>query len=393
MGASVCRSLASFLVMDILEKAQELEQAGARVIHLEIGQPDFETPACVNEAAERAIRDKRTGYTHSMGILPLREAVAGYYARVYGLEVSPEQVMITNGTSPGMLLLFSVLCEPGDAVIMADPSYACYESFVRYAGAEAIRVPASEEAGFQLDPAAVKRALSPKTRAILINSPSNPAGAVMPEADMRELARLGPMLVSDEIYHGLVYEGTAVSALQAAGGVENCAVLDGFSKRYAMTGWRLGWLVAPRELMPTLQVLQQNFFISPNSISQWAGIAALNCADDDVRRMAAEYDRRRLYLVDALRRLGFGVRSSPVGAFYVLADARELFKDQCSPDRPLSSLALAFDILDKAHVGLAPGIDFGPGAEGYLRFSYANSLENIEEAIQRLACYLEQRAG
>lgn len=370
--------------MDVLEKAECLERAGHGVIHLEIGQPDFPTPECIGEAAVRAVREGKTAYTHSMGILPLRQAIAGYYRREYGVTVSPEQVVVTNGSSPSMLLLFSVICEPGDNVIMGDPAYACYESFVRYAGAQVIRVPAAEEADFQLDPEAVRRAVTPRTRAILINSPSNPAGTLISRADMERLAGIGPMLVSDEIYHGLVYEGKAVSALEVT---DRCCVLDGFSKRYAMTGWRLGWMVAPPELIPTLQVLQQNFFICTNSISQWAGLAALTCAEDDVRRMREEYNRRRLLMVQRLRELGLGVRSNPVGAFYVLADARHLTPAGQQPD----SLALAFDILEKAHVGVAPGIDFGCQAEGYLRFSYANSLENIEEGMRRLGEYLKNQ--
>ena len=371
--------------MDILGRAQELEMAGHRIIHLEIGQPDFESPACVSEAGIKAIRDKQTGYTHSMGILPLREAISEYYVREYGASVEPEHIVVTDGTSPAMMMLFSALCEPGDNVIIADPAYACYENFIRFSGAEPRKVETAEEDGFQLSPESVRRAITPRTRAILVNSPSNPAGSLLARADMESLADLGPMLVSDEIYHGLVYEGKAVSALETGKG--NCAVLDGFSKRYAMTGWRLGWLVVPPSLLPALRVMQQNFFISPNSISQWAGVAALRFAENDVRDMVAEYAKRRVLLLERLRELGFGLRSKPAGAFYVLADARHLFSRDERPD----SLQLAQDILEKAHVGVAPGIDFGRRAEGYLRFSYANSLENIEEAMQRLKLYLAER--
>ena len=381
VARDICQSLSSFLVMDVLERADALERTGKRVIHLEIGQPDFETPACVNEAAAKAIRDKKTAYTHSMGIWPLREAIADYYAREYGVTVDPARVAVTNGTSPAMMLTFAVLCQNGDEVLMADPAYACYENFVSFAGGVTTRIPAAEEHGFQLDPDIVAASVGPRTRALLINSPSNPAGTVISRNDMERLAAAAPMLVSDEIYHGLIYEGEAVSALEVA---DNAFVLDGFSKRYAMTGWRMGWMVVPQEFVPTIQVLQQNFFISPNSISQWAGLAALNCAGDDVKRMAAEYNRRRLVLIEGLRSLGFGVRSHPVGAFYVLADARHL----TMPGKQHDSLALAFDILEKAQVGVAPGIDFGSRAEGYLRFSYANSVENIQEAMERLKKYL-----
>ncbi len=379
MARTVCDGITSFLVMDVLEKAQEMEKAGKRIIHLEIGQPDFNTPACITEAAVKALRDGKTAYTHSLGILPLREAIAAYYKREYGVAVSPDRIVVTNGTSPAMLLLFSALFDPGDTAIMPDPTYACYASFVKYAGAEVCAVPTVEENGFQLRVADVSGRVDATTRAILVNCPSNPAGTLIPPDDLAALSRLGPTLVSDEIYHGLVYEGRAATALEFS---DDACVLDGFSKRYAMTGWRLGWMVIPQCLIPTVQRLQQNFFICANSVTQWAGIAALNEAGPDVKRMAAEYNRRRHVLLDGLRKLGFAITSTPVGAFYVLVNARHLSND---------SLALAYDILEKAGVGVAPGIDFGPGAEGYIRFSYANSVENIEEAMSRLKKYLENR--
>ena len=379
MARAVCEQLTPFLVMNVLERAQKLEQQGTHVIHLEIGQPDFPSPECVNEAAIQAIKDGHSAYTHSLGILPLREAIAEYYADEYGVTVSPEQIVVTNGTSPAMMTLMCAVCEAGDTVAMPTPTYACYESFTRFAGATPLLVPAAEHEGFQLNPVTVKKALRPDTRAILLNSPSNPAGSLIARETLSELAKLGPMLISDEIYHGLVYEGKAVSALEVT---DNCCVLDGFSKRYAMTGWRLGWMVVPQEYIPLLNTLMQNFFISANAMTQWAGIAALKHAASDMARMVGEYGRRRIALLAGLKKLGFGVQSSPVGAFYILADARHLGTD---------SLTLAYDILEKAHVGVAPGIDFGQAAEGYLRFSYANSLENIEEALARIHTYLENR--
>ena len=376
--------------MDVLERAVALEAQGRHIIHMEVGQPDFATPECVTEAAAKAMRDGHTGYTHSMGIPPLREGIAAYYEREYGVTVHPDRIAVTNGSSPGLVMLFSALLEEGDTVLMADPTYACYENAVRFAGGRAVRIPAAEEEGFQLAPEAVEKATEQGARAVLINSPSNPAGTIIDRAGMERLAaaaeNAGAVLVSDEIYHGLLYEGETPSALEVA---DTAIVLDGFSKRYAMTGWRLGWMVVPEAMIPVIQCMQQNFFISPNSISQWAGLAALTCAGDDVARMAAEYDRRRVYIVDRLRSIGFGVKSSPVGAFYVLADARPLLgaKEGERPD----SLKLAFDILEKAGVGVTPGIDFGPGAEGYIRFSYASSMENIEEAMHRLERYRDSR--
>jgi aspartate/methionine/tyrosine aminotransferase len=369
--------------MNVMERAQELERVGRRIIHLELGQPDFDTPDCVTEAAVQALRDKKTGYTHSLGIMPLREGIAEYYMREYGVDVDPGQVVVTAGSSPAMLMIFSLLCQSGDQVILSDPSYACYENFISYAGAENIRISTLEEQDFQLRAELVAPVVGPRTRAVLINSPSNPAGTMLTREETARLAALGPTLVSDEIYHGLVYEGKAVSALEVA---PDACVLDGFSKRWAMTGWRLGWMVVPLSMVPMLRVLQQNFFICAGSVAQWAGLAALKYADADVRRMAAAYAGRRRVLLDGLRSLGFGVGSNPVGAFYILADAAPLFGDAAR-----DSLALAFDILEKAGVGVAPGLDFGPGGEGRLRFSYAASVENIEEALHRLSLYLEQK--
>ena len=202
MARSVCESLSSFLVMDILGRAQELERSGNRVIHLEIGQPDFASPACVNEAAIKAIKDGQTGYTHSTGILPLREAISEYYAKEYGSAVDPEHIIVTDGTSPAMMMLFSVLCEPGDNVIIADPSYACYENFIRFAGAEARRLDTVEANGFQLSPEIVRRAVTPRTRAVLVNSPSNPTGSLFTRQDMEALAGIRPMPVSADTSHG-----------------------------------------------------------------------------------------------------------------------------------------------------------------------------------------------
>ena len=379
MARTICNGISSFLVMDILEKAQELEKAGEHIIHLEVGQPDFSTPECITEAAIKALRDGKTAYSHSLGILPLREAIASYYEREYGVFVSPERIVVTNGTSPAMLLLFSALFDPGDTVIVPDPTYACYNNFINYTQATIRSVPTFEQNGFQLHIEDVADSIDAQTRAILINSPSNPAGTLISPDGLKNLCNMGPILISDEIYHGLVYEGCAASALEFN---NDACVLDGFSKRYAMTGWRLGWMVVPEHFIPVIQRLQQNFFICASSIAQWAGITALNEAKPDVERMAAEYNRRRHILLDSLRKLGFVINSDPVGAFYVLVNAQHLSRD---------SLALAYDILEKAGVGVAPGIDFGSGAEGYIRFSYANSVENIEEAMYRLGKYLQTR--
>ncbi len=368
-----------FLAMEIMEKAKELEAKGRHIIHLEIGEPDLETPACIREACIRALQDHRSQYTHSLGLLELREEICGEYEARYKVNISPNRVLVTSGTSPAMLLAFSVLCHPEDEVILSDPHYPCYPNFIRYVGARVRTVPVREDQGFQYSIGAVKECLGDRTRAIVVNSPANPTGTVLPGETLKALAELGPWVVSDEIYHGLVYEGEAHSVLEYA---EEAFVLNGFSKLYAMTGWRLGYVIAPESFMRSLQTLQQNFFISANSFVQWAALTALREAREEVEAMCAIYNERRNVLLAGLRNLGFGIAVEPTGAFYVLANAKRFCTD---------SLRFAFEILEHAGVGTTPGIDFGPNAEGYIRFTYANSKENIEEALERIGRFLEGR--
>jgi len=366
-----------FIVMEVMEKAAAMERRGEDIIHLEVGEPDFDTPECVKEAAIRAIREGKTHYTHSLGLLELREAIAEHYHMQYGVEVSPDQILVTSGTSPAMLLLFMSLLEPGEEVILPNPYYACYPNFVRMVEGNPVFVKVYEEEGFQYRPEEINPLIGPRTKAIFVNSPANPTGNLTPPDRMKVIADLGKTVVSDEIYHGLVYEGKEHSILEFT---RKAMVINGFSKLYAMTGWRLGYLIVPPEFIRPLQKMHQNFFISANAFVQWAGIAALREAEADVKRMKNLYNARRKFIIGKLRELGLGITVEPTGAFYVLANARRY---------SMNSFELAFDILEKAKVGCTPGIDFGSNAEGYLRFSYANSIENIEEAMKRLNGYLQ----
>lgn len=386
-----CEEMTPFQVMEILEAAAKLESQGKDVVHLQIGEPDFDVPGCVKRACARALEDNKTHYTHSLGIIELREAICAWYENTYGVTVDPDQIIVTQGTSPAMFLLFSALLEPGDNVILSDPAYACYPNFIRFAGGEARRVRVEESDAFQFRPDMIKAAMDERTKAILINSPSNPAGTLLSDERMQAIADIaegkdgrqpGPWIVSDEIYHGLVYEGRQRSMLEFT---DRAFIFNGFSKLFAMTGFRLGYVIAPKEFIRPMQKVCQNFFISANAPAQWAGVAALTEAGDDVARMKKTYDQRRVYLLERLRGLGFDIPIDPTGAFYVLVNCKKLAKRFGG-----SSLKLAFDILDKAHLGVAPGIDFGEGAEGYLRFSYANSIENIAEGMDRMGRYLEQ---
>ena len=367
-----------FIVMEVMEKAASMERDGADIIHLEVGEPDFDTPECVKEAAIRAIREGKTHYTHSMGVLELREAVAEHYYNQYGVEVNPDQILVTSGTSPGMLLLFMSLLEPGEEVILPNPYYACYPNFVRMTEGKPVFLNVREEEGFQFRPEEIKPLIGPRTKGIFLNSPANPTGNLTPPERMKAIADLGKTVISDEIYHGLVYEGKEHSILEFT---RNAMVVNGFSKLYAMTGWRLGYLIVPPEFVRPLQKMLQNFFISANAFVQWAGIAALREAGADVARMKEIYNTRRKFIIPKLRELGLGITVEPTGAFYVLANAKAFSQN---------SFDFAFDILKKARVGCTPGIDFGSNAEGYLRFSYANSVENIEEGMKRLGRYLAE---
>ena len=375
--------MTSFIVMDVLERANEMEREGVHIVHLEVGEPDFDTPLCVKEAACRALEDGHTHYTHSLGLFELREAICEYYQETYGVSVEPDQVVVTSGSSPAIFMVFASLLEKGDQVIISDPHYACYPNFINFVQGEVTTIPVFEEDGFQYRPEVIKEKITAKTKAIFINSPSNPTGNLLSVGRMRQIAELTkcgqcPYIVSDEIYHGLVYEGKAHSILEFS---DHAFVLNGFSKLFAMTGLRLGYVIAPKLFMRSLQKLQQNFFISANAMVQKAGIAALKEAHEDVARMKEIYNDRRMFMISRLKEIGFGITVEPTGAFYVFANASHISGD---------SYKLAFDILEKAHVGVTPGIDFGPNGEGYLRFSYANSLDNIKEGLNRLERYLSE---
>lgn len=373
------KDITFFQAVEIFQAAKILESQGRSVVHLEFGEPDFPTPEVVSEAATRALRDGRTRYTHSLGVPEFRETIVDYHNRKYGLELAPDQVLVSMGTSLLMQILMLLLLERGDQVILTDPTYACYTNFVRLAGGEPVFVPIRESEGFQPNAEAIRRAITPRTRAIMICSPANPTGVVMRPEVMRELASLGVPIISDEIYHGLAYGGGERTILNDT---SQAFVLNGFSKYFAMTGWRLGYLIFPPEVRGTLMKLHQNIMISASEHVQYAGIAAMREAIPICDQYKREYDRRRLFIIRRLGEIGLPLHYEPSGAFYVFADARRYGAD---------SMALAREILQATGVAVTPGGDFGPGGEGYLRFSYANSYDNIAEAMDRLGPYLQSR--
>ncbi len=380
MISSRAKDVKPFLAMDVMARAGELEKAGHNVIHLEIGEPDFETPMPVQEAAIAAIKSGKTHYTHALGLMELREEICRHYFDEYKVSISPDQVLITSGTSPSMLLMMLAIIESGDEIIISNPHYACYPNFVNITGGVTKLITTSPEDGFQFRPEEIKKNLTPATRGIMINSPSNPTGIVMNEKTLELIASFDRQyILSDEIYHGLVYEGKARSILEFT---KNAFVINGFSKLYSMTGWRLGYLIFPRKFSKVMQSIHQNFMISANCFVQYAGIAALKHCSGHILKMKDVYNERRIFMIKRLREIGFKISVEPTGAFYVFADARGFCKD---------SLKEAFNILENVKVGVTPGIDFGSGGEGFIRFSYANSIENIRVALDRVEVYMKER--
>lgn len=378
MQSKLSKDIAPFYVLEVLERAREIEATGAEVIHFEVGETDFGSPAAACEEAIAAINEGDTRYTHSLGIRELRNAIADDYRESYGVDVSPDRIIVTMGSSPALYMSMLALVDPGDEIIITDPHYACYPQLIKIAGGVPKKVRIYEEEGFQPDVSRIEEAITPRTKAILINSPANPTGVVIDPDVLGGIAGLGVPVISDEIYHGLVYSGEARTMLEFTG---NAITVNGFSKLFAMTGWRLGYVIVPGPLVRPVQKLQQNLFISPSPISQRAGVAALRKGKGDAESMVKEFGERRKRMIEGLKRLGLTTEVEPTGAFYVFANVSKLSND---------SLALAFDILEKAHVAVTPGADFGEGGEGYLRFSYAAAPEKIDEGLRRLAAYLEK---
>lgn len=361
-----------FYVMEILEKAKELERKGEKVIHFEIGEPDLPVPRKVKEEARKAAENYEFRYTESTGIFPLKEAIAEYYEREYRVKIEPEQVVVTPGSSPGLLALLKVLGETFGEISYTDPGYPCYKNMLKFLNLKGRSVDVYPESGFKATPDQVK------TPVLIVNSPSNPTGVVYSEEELKELSKK-VFLVSDEIYHGLVYSGKISSVLEVS---DRSAVVNGFSKFFLMTGWRLGWLVVPEELLPDLTAILQNIVISPPTVSQ---IAAIRCFDEDVldelRQNVEIFKKRRDTLLKGLRELGFRIPVEPQGAFYIYADVSPFTDD---------SFRFAFEVLERAKVAVTPGRDFGyNGTRNFVRFSFCTGLSNIEEGLERLRKFLE----
>lgn len=371
-----------FYVMEILARARDLEARGRSIIHMEIGEPDFVTPRPVIEAGKRAMDRGETHYTPAVGLISLREAIADYYGRCYGVRPSPRRIIITPGASGALLLVVTLLVNPRSTVLTTDPGYPCNRHFVRLMEGEAVNIPVSAETNFQLTPAMIEDHWSSTAAAVLMASPANPTGAVSDRESLANIAqctrRLGGALVVDEIYHGLTYSDTAPSVLNVS---DDAFVINSFSKCFGMTGWRLGWMVVPDGCTADIDKLAQNIFLAAPTIAQHAALAAFTeetAAILEQRRI--EFMKRRDFLLPALRDLGFDIPAVPQGAFYLYAGCDHFCDD---------SQAFAADILEHAGVAITPGLDFGTyQARRHVRFAYTTSMENLEEGVERLQKYI-----
>ena len=371
-----------FRVMEMVKAAGEMRRSGIDVISMSVGEPDFTAPEVVAQAAMEAIRAGSTQYTDSLGLRELREAISGHYAAVHGLDIDPRRIVVTAGASAGLLLACAALVAEGDEVLMPDPCYPCNRHFVSAFGGKPVLVPASSEDRYQLSGAHVDQHWSARTRGVLVASPSNPTGTSMTPEQLRAMLAAvrarGGFAIIDEIFQGLSYDHRPVSALALDPDV---ITVNSFSKYFSMTGWRLGWLVVPEALVPTFEKLAQNLFICAPTVAQQAALACFTpeaLAIYEERRR--EFQRRRDFLVPALRDLGFQVPVMPDGAFYVYADISALLHRDAG-----DSTAFCWSVLRDAHVAIVPGDDFGFAAPSrHVRFSYATKLERIEEALARL---------
>jgi len=372
-----------FHVMSLLARAQALEQAGHDVIHLEIGEPDFTTAAPIVRAGQAALAAGHTRYTAARGLPALREAIAGFYQDRYQVQIDPERILVTPGGSGALLLASSLLVDPGKHWLLADPGYPCNRHFLRLVEGAAQLVPVGPETAYQLTPDLVARRWNADSVGALVASPANPTGTVLSAAQLAALSQSlkarGGHLVVDEIYHGLTYGMDAASVLQVD---DDAFVLNSFSKYYGMTGWRLGWLVAPPQAVRELEKLAQNLYISASSIAQHAALACFepeSIAIFEQRRAA--FRERRDYLLPALRALGFRIEVEPEGAFYLYADVSAFTED---------AQAFCAHFLETEHVAFTPGLDFGHHrANAHVRLAYTQEVPRLEEAVRRIARGLE----
>ena len=380
------RQLAGESAFDVLRRAQELEGTGVDVIHLEIGQPDFPTPPHIKEAAVRALEDGHTGYGPSQGLPALREAIAEKAGSLRGLHFSPEQVVVAPGAKALLFYTINALAGPGDEVICPDPGFPAYQSVIGHSGATAVPLPLREASGFRFDADEFRSLVSSKTRLVILNSPQNPTGGVLEREDLeviaREAAEKDFLVLSDEIYLHFCYDSPFETIASLKEAEERVIIVDGFSKAYSMTGWRMGYAILPPGLVETFDLYNVNIASCACTFSQHAAIEALRGPQDSVSNMVSEFRTRRDYLVEALNAVDGISCTIPRGAFYAFANISET---------GMSSAEAASKLLDEAGVAVLSGASFGPCGEGYIRLSYATSMARLEAAVERIAAFLAKR--
>lgn len=383
------QAIAPFRVMEILARARAMEGQGRDVVHMEIGEPDFVTPSPVLAAAERSLRAGQTHYTPAAGLPVLREAIAGYYADRFGVAISPARILVTPGASGALQLALGALVDPGDRVLVTDPGYPCNRHMISLFGGEPVSVRVDAADGYAIRADRLQQALAEPARALMVASPANPTGNLIDNQALaainRQLRANGSaVLICDEIYQGLQYGGRQETAL--ALGDDNLIVINSFSKFFGMTGWRVGWVVAPGELVEPMERLAQNIFLAAPTTSQHAALASFDLANLEILEdRRAAFQRRRDFLHAALAELGIAVGSSPEGAFYVYADVGAFTDD---------SLHLAAELLEHAGVAITPGADFGRHqAATHVRFAYTTELARLDEGVERLRRFLRAGGG
>ncbi|UOO92373.1 pyridoxal phosphate-dependent aminotransferase [Vitreoscilla stercoraria] len=380
------QAIEPFRVMALLARAKQLQAEGRDIIHMEIGEPDFTTAEPIIAAAQEALAQGKTTYTQALGIPELRTAISAWYQKQYGIDVPASRIVVTPGGSGALLLLSALLMNPNDELLMSDPSYPCNRHFLRLVEGKARLIETTATSRYQLTPAMVREHWNEHTKGVLVASPSNPTGELLSREQLQALAQvcreLGGVLLVDEIYHGMVYGEDAVSVLEVA---DDVLVLNSFSKYFGMTGWRIGWLVAPEALIPEIEKLAQNLYISVQTISQYAALAAFSpeaVAIHEARR--AEFAQRRDYLVQALRDLGLIIPNVPAGAFYVYADVSAFTQD---------SRNWCLQLLEQEGVAVTPGEDFGTfRCDEHVRFAYTDSLPRLQEAVARIQRFIQTQS-
>ncbi len=371
-----------FYVMDLLARAKELESSGRSVIHMEVGEPDFVTAQPIIDAGKQALDAGHTGYTPASGIPELRKVIARHYEDRFGIELDPRRVIVTPGSSGALQLIIGVLVDPGEEVLMADPGYPCNKNFVEVFSGVPVPLAVGPETGYQLTADLLERSWNPETSAVLVASPSNPTGTLLSRLEMEKIYELvkskGGILIVDEIYQELVYSGDSYTALDIG---DDIFVINSFSKYFGMTGWRLGWLVAPEPYIDNIDCLAQNIFLSCSAPAQYAALQAFSPSCHQImeeRRLA--FRERRDFLLPALTEIGFDIAVKPEGAFYLYANCSKLTDD---------SFKFCYDLLEAEGVAITPGKDFGSNKpEQHIRFAYTTSIEKMEEAVKRLKRFI-----